>query len=272
MPFYFCTAQGDSRLPACSFAALLSKLPILKVYPRLPHPTTVFLHEYLTEAEKNFYPKLKISSQDRRRKSNRGTMNTVEDDSSLCPVCKEHFTDGSKAPACLKCGHVLCRQCAYIIMSNTDASCRICPICRGASTFDDVRVVYIGNIRPVSESSTLESENEHLRQRLRSKEKEYESNLRTLRWYQKEHLEKCDQRSKMLSYYENSHRSLYGKMRYYRDNWYRLRNNFEKLRIQRNRINSELTYFKNRYKFLNHRRSSHVHSRRQSHQAWSVTT
>ncbi|XKL59279.1 hypothetical protein PGB90_000295 [Kerria lacca] len=181
-------------------------------------------------------------------------MNCEEDDSSVCPVCKEHFTDGTKAPACLKCGHVLCRQCASIIMSNADASCRICPICRAASTFNDVRIVYIGNIRLMNESSTLESENERLRQRLRSTEKEFENNLRTLRWYQKEHLEKCNQRSKMLLYYEKSNGNLYRKMRYYRDNWYRLKNHFEKMKTQRNKIYSELSFLKSRYKFLNHNR------------------
>lgn len=179
---------------------------------------------------------------------------TEEDDSSLCPVCKEHFTDGTKAPACLKCGHVLCRQCAYIIMSQADASGRICPICRSPSTFGDVRIVYIGAVRVANENAGLESENEELRQRLRSTEKEYENSLRTLRWYQKEHLEKCNQRSKMLAYYQKCNGNLYRKMRYYRDSWYRLKSNFEKLKSQRNRMTSELAFLKSRHKYARHGR------------------
>lgn len=181
-------------------------------------------------------------------------MNCCEDDSSLCPVCKEHFTDGTKVPACLKCGHVLCRQCAFIIIRNSDVSLRICPICRSPNTFNDVRVIYIGDIRLVSDRRKLETENQQLREILRSTKEDYENNLRALRWYQKEYTEKCDQRSKMLSYYKNSSGHLYRKMKYYRDNWYRLKNNFEKLKVHKNRLHSELSLLKNRIKLSNHNR------------------
>lgn len=186
-------------------------------------------------------------------------MNTEDDDSISCPVCKEHFTDGAKIPACLKCGHVLCRECAFKILRNSDASGRVCPICRSPSTFTDIRTIYFSNIRIVNDRSFLEMENEQLRERLRIAEKKLERNAKALQWLEKEHSQKCKQRSKMITFYQKNNEYLYRKMKYYRSNWYRLKHNFNKMRMQKD---SELSILRNHLKILNNNRNELNYRRR----------